>query len=150
MTGKPDLNFDLYKLYVATAERVSDRRAAANTWMLSVNSAIVALYGYLGQDGLSVNAIEQGVWLLAIPASGILVCLAWSALLASYSKLNGAKFQVLHEMEKSLSFGPFERERVIYKEMGRRAFAGIERRVPFAFMALYGVLLIASFFQAMP
>ena len=39
-----DLNLELYKLYLETAETVSERRAAANTWMLSVNSAIVALY----------------------------------------------------------------------------------------------------------
>jgi hypothetical protein len=36
----------LFELYLATAEKVSDCRAQANSWMLSVNSAIVALYGY--------------------------------------------------------------------------------------------------------
>jgi hypothetical protein len=91
-----DTNLELYKLYLETAETVSERRATANTWMLSVNSAIVALYGYLSEAGASVGDFEKSVWLWAIPVTGILVCLAWAALLSSYSKLNAAKFTVLH------------------------------------------------------
>jgi hypothetical protein len=30
----------MFELYLATAEKVSDRRAQANAWMLSVNSAM--------------------------------------------------------------------------------------------------------------
>jgi hypothetical protein len=91
-----DLNLELYKLYLETAEKVSERRADANTWMLSVNSAIVALYGYLSEAGASVGDFEKSVWLWAIPVAGILVCLAWATLLSSYSALNRAKFTVLH------------------------------------------------------
>ncbi|WP_299970360.1 hypothetical protein [uncultured Roseobacter sp.] len=149
MSDKPDQTFELYKIYLATAEKVSDRRAAANTWMLSVNSAISALYGYLKMGGASVSEFEQGFWLLAIPAAGIIVCFAWAVLLASYSKLNGAKFQVLHEMEKSLPVAPFEREQKIYKAMGRRSFTGLEKWAPFAFIGLYGILLLASVIQAL-
>jgi len=42
-----DSKLALFGLYLATAEKVSDRRAQANSWMLSVNSVIVGLYGYL-------------------------------------------------------------------------------------------------------
>jgi hypothetical protein len=45
-----DPKLSMFELYLATAEKVSDRRAQANAWMLSVNSAIVALYGYLQTD----------------------------------------------------------------------------------------------------
>ena len=38
-----DPKLALFELYLATAEKVSDRRAQANSWMLSVNSAIIAL-----------------------------------------------------------------------------------------------------------
>jgi hypothetical protein len=53
MTSDKDPKLALFELYLATAEKVGDRRAQANSWMLSVNSAIVGLYGYLpgGQDG---------------------------------------------------------------------------------------------------
>lgn len=50
-----DPGFAMFELYLATAERVSDRRAQAHAWMLSVNSAIVGLYGYLQADKMAVN-----------------------------------------------------------------------------------------------
>src|SRR5215471_17728895 len=78
----------LFELYLATAEKVSDRRVQANSWMLSVNSAIVAFYGYLQADKMSVGAAQKVVWLWAIPAAGAIVCLAWITLLTSYRKLN--------------------------------------------------------------
>jgi hypothetical protein len=51
--------------------------------MLSVNSAIVALYGYLQADKMAVSAAQKGLWLWAIPAAGMIVCVAWIALLTS-------------------------------------------------------------------
>ncbi len=39
--------YELYKLFQESAEKVSDRRSQANTWMLSVNSALVAFYAFL-------------------------------------------------------------------------------------------------------
>jgi hypothetical protein len=62
--------------------------------MLSVNSAIVALYGYLQPDKIAVGAGQKAIWPWAIPAAGAIVCLAWAALLSSYRKLNRAKFEV--------------------------------------------------------
>src|SRR4051812_41740688 len=105
-----DPKLSLFELYLATAEKVSDRRVQANCWMLSVNSAIVALYGYLQADKMTVGAAQKAVWLWAIPAAGILVCLAWAALLTSYRKLNRAKFAVLMQMEADLPLPPFTRD----------------------------------------
>jgi len=45
--------------------------------MLSVNSAIVAPYGYLQADKPAVDAAQKAVWLWAIPAAGVIVCFAW-------------------------------------------------------------------------
>jgi hypothetical protein len=94
-----DPKLALFELFLATAEKVSDRRAQANAWMLSVNSAIVALYGYLQSDKMAVGAAHKAVWLWAVPAAGAIVCLAWAALLTSYRELNRAKFTVLAEIE---------------------------------------------------
>src|SRR5664279_3357369 len=35
-----------YKVYVATADKISDRRQAANSYFLAVNSALLAFMGY--------------------------------------------------------------------------------------------------------
>ncbi len=134
-------NFKLYELYVATAEAVSERRAAANKWMLTVNSAITGLYGYLALGKYSAPEEHHVIWLIAIPCAGAIVCLAWAAMLASYRKLNAAKFKVIHAIEKDLSVAPFLMEQEIYQTLGRRPLSQVEKAVPFAFIALYAALV---------
>lgn len=144
MPEAQDPKLALFELYLATAEKVSDRRAQANAWMLSVNSAIVALYGYLQADKMAVGAGQKAVWLWAIPAAGVIVCLAWAALLASYRKLNRAKFEVLMQLEKDLPVPLFTRERDTYQKDKRRLLSYIETAIPGCFSLLYLVMLGAA------
>jgi hypothetical protein len=139
-----DPKLKVFELYLATAEKVSDRRAAANAWMLSVNSAIVALYGYLGAHKLSVPVPQKGVWLWAIPAAGAIVAVAWAVLLTSYRQLNRAKFAVLQEMEKDLPAQPFTKERAHYKRNRRRPLSKIETAIPLCFLVLYVGIIAAA------
>jgi len=140
MNSGTDSKFAMFELYLATAEKVSDRRAQANSWMLSVNSAIVALYGYLQSDKM---AAQRAVWFWAMPTAGAIVCLAWWALLKSYRELNRAKFAVLAQLETDLPVSPITREREIYKEEGRRSLSQIETLIPACFVLLYMIMLIA-------
>ena len=133
MSGDKDPKLAMFELYLGTAEKVSDRRIQANTWMLSVNSAIVALYGYLQADKMAVTAAQKSVWLWAIPATGAIVCLAWTARLTSYRKLNRAKFAVRAELEAELPTAPFAREREIYRRDRRRSLCFIEHWIPGCF-----------------
>jgi hypothetical protein len=115
--------------------------------MLSVNSVIVGLYGYLQSDKIVAGAAGKAVWLWAIPAAGAIVCLAWAALLASYRKLNRAKFEVLAQLEADLPVSPFTREREIYGSDKRRSFSQIEISIPACFALLYAVMLGAAFLK---
>ena len=142
-----DPNFALYELYLGTAEKISDRRANTNSWMLTVNSAIVALYGYLQADKFSVNEGQKAVWLLAIPAAGLIVCVAWRALLESYRQLNRAKFEVLQKLEGLFPVQPFTREQEIYRIHRRKGLAAVERSIPACFFFLYMVILSAAIFR---
>jgi hypothetical protein len=139
-----DPKLALFELYPATAEKVSDRRVQANSWMLSVNSAIVALYGYLQADKLAVGASQKAVWLWAISAAVALVCVAWMALLTSYRKLNRAKFAVLEQIEADLAFPLLAREREVYRRDRRRSLSYIETSIPGCFVLLYAVMLVAA------
>ncbi len=112
--------------------------------MLSVNSALVGLYGYLGADKPVAAAGQRTIWLWAIPAAGMLVCLAWAALLTSYRQLNGAKFEVLQALEAGFRIQPFAREHALYARHKRVSLAKIERLVPFAFVGLYGLIGVAA------
>lgn len=133
---------DQYKIYVEMADRISNRRAAANSYFLSVNSAILGFVGYL-----SVKENEQYLWLLAI--AGIALSGLWEALITSYRNLNSAKFAVIHKIEKRLPISPYESE---WEAMERgknpklyRPMSHIERGVPYVFIALHLVVLIRTF-----
>ncbi len=129
--------FDLYKLYLATAEKVSDRRAAANQWLLGVNGAIVAFYGYLESAGAEAARI-------VIPIAGVLICFAWIGLLSSYRKLNSAKFAVLQEIEAGFDLQLFAAEEAHYNRLGRGSLAQLETYVPICFVMLYLLIIIVS------
>jgi hypothetical protein len=64
------------------------------------------------------------------------------ALLASYRKLNGAKFAVLQEIEADLPLQPFRREQEIYRR-NRRALGHVETAIPVCFILLYLAILAA-------
>src|SRR5688500_2291359 len=80
---------ELYKLAVEMADRISARRALANTFFLTVNTGLAALLG-----GKELR------WYVAV--AGLVFTLTWWWLLQSYRKLNSAKFQVINAIEPRL------------------------------------------------
>jgi len=136
----PGSYFDLYKLAVEMADRISARRAVANSFFLTVNTGVLALLGTLNAR-----------WYPA--AAGIVLCVTWWALLKSYRELNRAKFAVILAMEEQLparvygdewarlrkdpvpltlrlaTFRPWLTQ---YRELGY-----IERIVPWVFLLIY-------------
>jgi hypothetical protein len=144
MADSKEPKLALFELYLATAEKISDRRAQANSWMLSVNSAVVAFYGYLQADKMAVGAAQRALWLWAIPAAGALVSLAWASLLTSYRKLNRAKFEVIKQLEADLPIPPFTREQEAYRRDRRWSLSSIETAIPICFVLLYALLLVTA------
>ena len=112
--------------------------------MLSVNSAIVALYGDLQTDKLAVPAAQKMVWLWAIPAAGAIVCVAWAALLTSYRKLNRAKFTVLQETKESYHFILLRARGKLLGEDRRRVPVVGGNSNPGCFVLLYLAMLVAA------
>lgn len=120
--------FELYKLCLASCERVSDRRAAANVWMLSLNSALAGFHGLAGAETLTA-------WV--VPAAGLVICAGWAVLLSSYRQLNTAKFAVLQQMERGWPIPPFTKEEEHYRAAGRFSLARIEALAPAGFALIY-------------
>jgi hypothetical protein len=85
----PEGTLDLYRLAVEMADRISARRGIANSFFLTLNTAVVGVLG----------ATHVG-WYLA--GAGIMVSLAWWMLLRSYRDLNRAKFRVILAIEADL------------------------------------------------
>ena len=85
-----------YKLYVQSAENVSVRRVASNRYLLTLNAALVALYG------LQSAGFGQSYWTLLLPIIGIPVSALWYLIIKSHADLNRIKFKVIHELEQHL------------------------------------------------
>lgn len=144
--GPAATELELYKLAVEMADRISARRALANTFFLTVNTGLAALLG--GKDLR---------WYVAV--AGLVFALAWWWLLQSYRKLNGAKFQVINAIEERLPVQLFSAEwqhlegakapRRLWPPAALRAWlrgyhelGTVERIVPLVFAAIYVAELI--------
>lgn len=137
---------DLYKLAVEMADRISARRALANTFFLTANTGLAALLG-----GQNLR------WYVA--AAGIVFALAWWWLLQSYRKLNAAKFKVINGIEPRLPVQLFSEEWQTLQNAkapprlwpprdlsawlaGYHELGTVERVVPLVFVAIYAAELI--------
>ena len=128
-----------YKLYVQSAENVSSRRVTSNRYLLTINAALVALYG------LQSANFGQDYWTLLIPVIGIPVSLLWYLIIKSHADLNRIKFDVIHEFEQHLPAAMYRYEWELAEEgQGKayRAVTTIERWIPILFAVLHVVLAI--------
>ena len=129
-------NIELYKFYVEMTDRISARRATANSFLLAVNTFLLSFLSMAG----NMTAIAHSLWLYCLAATGILICLAWVVLIESYRKLNSAKFKVIHEMESQMSYAPFTKEWEYAKNgdgVVHKPISKVEPYIPYAFMVLY-------------
>ena len=129
-----------YKLYVQSAEHVSARRLASSRLLLGLNAGLAALYG------IQPAGFGQSWWAVAVPVLGIMVSLLWSRIIRSHKDLNRVKFELIHEIERYLPAVPYTHEwRLAEQGRGRsyRAVTDIERWLPWTFLVLHVVLLIA-------
>jgi hypothetical protein len=94
---------DQYKIYVEMADRISSRRGLANTFFLSLNTAIFTIIGVFWQ-----HPPHSHLGLLAIPLVVLIgQCLAWFWILRSYRQLNSAKYAVVGALEERLPASPY-------------------------------------------
>ena len=133
---------EIYKVYVGMAEAISDRRQTANTFFLTLNTGIVAAWGFLFEK--SPDLWHRDILMIA----GMGICYAWYRLIRSYKDLNTAKFKVIHEIEKELPLSPLDAE---WEAVGRGErkdlylpFTDIEPMIPRVFGLLYIALVLTS------
>lgn len=132
---------DQYKLYVEMADRVSARRQTANSYFLSINTAILGFVGYV-----TTKSAGDQVWVLGLV--GIVLSYLWYRIIVSYRDLNSAKFKVVHEIEKRLPISPYDAE---WEAMGRgkepslyHPLTHIEKGVPWVFLALHAFIVLRA------
>ena len=138
-----EIYFKQYKLFVETAEKVSDRRSSSNKYFLSINSVLLGFSGYL-------TSLPIQFWHLIISLLGLMLCVYWILILKSYRGLNFAKFSVIHKIEDSLPIKLFKNE-WFYMDEGKNPkkyfkLSVLEQGVPILFFALYTILFILNLF----
>ena len=128
-----------YKLYVQSAENVSARRLASSQYLLTLNAALIALYG------LQSASFGTNYWALLVPVIGIPVSLLWRSIIKSHADLNRLKFQLIHEFEQHLPSAPYKYEWFLAEKGQGKAYRTVttlERRIPVLFTALHVALAI--------
>ena len=133
-----------YKLFVESADRISQRRQQANSFFLTINTALLAvLGGILSRGGQSLGQW----WFLPVAAVGLVLCYAWYRLVLSYKGLNAGKFEVIHAIEEKLPLSLFDAE---WRQVGEgrdpkkyKPFSEIETWIPWIFAALYSAMIVA-------
>ena len=142
---------DQYKVYLEMADRISSRRQSANSFFVTLNTALIALVGYIN---FGENKAISFYWLISI--AGIVLSFMWYRLVRSYKDLNSAKFKVVHEIEAKLPISPYDAE---WEAVGRGEnrklylpFTHIEIFVPWIFLIIHVIVLFRclpwSFFEA--
>ncbi len=133
-----ELLFEQYKLLAQSAEEISARRAAANNYLLSVNSLLVAVHGV----GKALQ--PEANWQLAIPIAGLIICFSWWTLIKSYRNVNEAKFKVIHKLESELPAQPYKDEWTLMSKT-HVPLSHVEQWIPAVFAGLYlGLIIFAS------
>lgn len=139
---KCEHTLEQYKMYVDSAEKVSDRRSNLNTFYLSLTTTIAGVIGYL-----KTNTNDNSEYLvIGLSISGILICIYWVNLLENYRKLNSGKFQVIHEIEKELPLNLYEYE---WEKLGKgndpklyKKLSNVEKVIPCIFGVLFLLVIV--------
>ena len=161
---------ELYKTTVEMADRTSARRAGANSFFLTLNTALAAVVGIASSARKppphgNLPAFDAfGLVLTAI--AGAVLALAWRALLRYYRRLNWAKFDVINKLEKRLPAQPFSDEWAILhpipppgeakpsrwtrwwrRKVNHHEATVVEQVVPLVFVAIYIALAVRVIVQ---
>lgn len=130
-----------YKQYVQSADNASERRVASSRYLLTVNAALVAAYGF--QSVLT----ERAVLAIPIALAGIILSLLSYSIIKSFRDLNTAKFKIIHKLEKHLPAALYAYEWRLLEEGKGKAYwptTHVEKWMPLLFLVLHVLALGAS------
>ncbi len=146
----PPHYFELYKLAVEMADRISARRTAANAFFITVQGALASLLGFAVKT-FEDTPTNQNLGIIFFCIVGLVLSYTWAVLIKSYRDLNGAKYSVILNMEKELAVAPFGDEWDYLKKdpvsRWRKRYAeltSVEKIIPWTFAAIYLFVLIVT------
>ncbi len=142
--------FEQYKLFVESAEKISDRRQHANNYFITINATLISFIGLSFQ----IKNLQDIGWVrILIVMVGVATCIIFWYLLRSYKQINSGKFKVIHEIEQHLPIALYDYE---WEVLGRGdkpklyyPFSHIELKIPWIFGILYVLLGVFLFISSL-
>lgn len=133
-----------YKIYINAAEKISDRRQKSNEFFLGLNTALVALLGFI----VTKTNTTEITWLLMLSSmAGITMCYLWYRVVLSYKGLNSGKYKIIHAIEARLPLSLYNTE---WEALGRGKkkelywpLSHIEWKIPWIFISIYLLLILS-------
>lgn len=134
-------------MLVESSERVVARRQTANTFFLSINSALLVVAGVLLRETDLTSTVVGAVGAV-LSVIGFLINFAWYRMMTSSRQLNTAKFKIIHLLEEHLPAAVFAAE---WDALGRgrdrslyRPLTDLETWIPAGLMVLSAAAALAS------
>ena len=133
-----------YCLAVEMADRVSARRAQANSVYISLLTGILIVPAVTLQD--RVLDADPAIPVIA-GVFGVFVSAAWIVTIDSYRQLNSVKFAVIHDMEDHLPEAYFVDEWRILRDRRHRRTTEAERLIPIGMLIPYLALILLGAYR---
>jgi hypothetical protein len=132
---------EIYKTYVETADRISDRRVQANNLFITLN---LALGGYF-LNKVFGDPTSQ-IHLIFLSSLSIVLNGVWFLLIKNFKEMNSVKFKIINEIEdKYFILKPFKKEWEELKKRRYKPFTKLELGIPLVFIIFYIVSFVILF-----
>lgn len=138
--------FEQYKLFLQTSEDLVSRRQNVNSFYISINSALIAVFGAL--LALDISPFYQCLLNIVLAVVGIILSISWVKILISYGDLNSSKMKIISHIEKQLPASLYDAEwAALSDKLNKRkyvSFTNSEKRVPRLFIIVYLFICVCS------
>lgn len=138
--------FQQYRMFVESAEKISERRNHLNTFFIALHSLLVS--------GLSLFKSEIFAYIIPICAFGCVLSFLWWYMLCNYRALNKAKFSIIQEIEKKLPLNLYRTEWSLYKTKKHHlnptrylSFSRLEMVLPWLLIIVYLCLIFITYYN---
>lgn len=135
-----------YKIFLQTSEDLVSRRQNVNSFYISINSALVAVFGAL--LALDMSPFYKCLISFILAVVGIILSVSWVKILISYGDLNSSKMKIISHIEKQLPASLYDAEwAALSDRLNKRkyvSFTNSEKRVPHLFIIVYFCIFIST------
>lgn len=136
--------FEQYKLFLKTSEDLVARRQNVNSFYISVNSALVALFA--AGMALSIELYYKVALGAIFVLVGLVLSGSWIKTLISYGNLNASKMTIIRSIEKQLPASLYDAEwQALSDKLNKSKYVSFtqnEARIPWIFIGIYSAVAV--------